>query len=219
MTKKYQVFVSSTFDDLKEEREAVIKCLLDSNCIPVGMEQFPASSMSQWEYITKMLEYTDYIVLITAGKYGSINKASGNDLSYTEEEYDYAQEKGIPVLTFIIKDPNKLTADKIEFDLDIRNKLNNFQEKLKNKQLVKFYTDVDDLKAQVATAINQAIQDIPAIGWIRANEISNDSSKDEMAERLSRMEKEIAERPIIKFGKEEANSENCPPGTIYFKYE
>lgn len=90
MEKRYQVFVSSTFEDLKEERAAVIKCLLDNNCIPVGMEQFPSSNMSQWEYIKKMMEYTDYVVLITAGKYGTIDTNSGKNLSYTEEEYDYA---------------------------------------------------------------------------------------------------------------------------------
>ena len=48
MDKKYQVFVSSTYEDLKMERQAVISCLLDMDCIPVGMEQFSASSLSQW---------------------------------------------------------------------------------------------------------------------------------------------------------------------------
>lgn len=49
--KKYQVFISSTYTDLIQERSAVIQCLLDNDCIPVGMEQFPASNMSQMEYI------------------------------------------------------------------------------------------------------------------------------------------------------------------------
>ena len=53
MDKKYQVFISSTYEDLKEERQAAIACLLDNNCIPVGMEQFPASPLRQWEYIKK----------------------------------------------------------------------------------------------------------------------------------------------------------------------
>jgi hypothetical protein len=40
--RRYQVFVSSTFIDLKEEREAVIRALLEMNCIPAGTELFPA---------------------------------------------------------------------------------------------------------------------------------------------------------------------------------
>ncbi len=51
MKKKYQVFISSTYRDLKEERIAVTLYLLDNDCIPVGMEQFPASNMSQMDYI------------------------------------------------------------------------------------------------------------------------------------------------------------------------
>ena len=55
MKKNYQVFVSSTYKDLEHERVAVSQTLLDCGCIPVGMEQFPASGMSQKEYIKKYL--------------------------------------------------------------------------------------------------------------------------------------------------------------------
>ena len=90
--KKYQVFVSSTYEDLKEERAAVSQTLLDLGCIPVGMEQFPASGMSQMDYIKKMLETCDYYILILAGRYGSVDLADG--IGYTEKEYDYAVANG-----------------------------------------------------------------------------------------------------------------------------
>lgn len=41
--KREQVFISSTFKDLVEERRAVIQTLLEADCIPAGMELFPAS--------------------------------------------------------------------------------------------------------------------------------------------------------------------------------
>ena len=75
--KRYQVFVSSTYKDLVEERSAVTSCLLDNDCIPVGMEQFPAMPISQWDYIKKMIDSSDYYLLIVAGKYGSIDPQSG----------------------------------------------------------------------------------------------------------------------------------------------
>lgn len=37
---KYQVFVSSTFEDLKDERKEITQAILESDCIPVGMEMF-----------------------------------------------------------------------------------------------------------------------------------------------------------------------------------
>ena len=38
--KKYQVFVSSTYKDLIEERAAVTQCLLEMGCIPVEWSSF-----------------------------------------------------------------------------------------------------------------------------------------------------------------------------------
>jgi hypothetical protein len=47
MEKKYQVFVSSTYRDLSEERQEVMQALLELDCIPVGMELFPATDDDQ----------------------------------------------------------------------------------------------------------------------------------------------------------------------------
>lgn len=85
MNKKYQVFVSSTYKDLKEERLAVTQQLLKMGFIPVGMEQFPASNMSQMEYIKMMLDSCDYYLLILAGKYGTVDT---DGIGFTEKEYD-----------------------------------------------------------------------------------------------------------------------------------
>lgn len=101
MNKKYQVFVSSTYKDLKEERMAVIRLLLKMGFIPVGMEQFPASNMSQMEYIKMMLDSCDYYLLILAGKYGSVDV---DGIGFTEKEYDYAIANGIPVMSILVED-------------------------------------------------------------------------------------------------------------------
>lgn len=72
MQKKYQVFVSSTYQDLIDERKEVTQALLESNCIPTGMELFPASSRMQWEIIKSVIDDCDYYLLILAGRYGSL---------------------------------------------------------------------------------------------------------------------------------------------------
>lgn len=41
---RYQIFVSSTFKDLREEREAVLNAILKLNQFPAGMELFPATN-------------------------------------------------------------------------------------------------------------------------------------------------------------------------------
>ncbi len=167
MKKKYQVFISSTYEDLKEERAAVTQCLLDNNCIPVGMEQFPASNMSQMEYIEKMLDDCDYYILIIGGRYGSLDD---DGVGYTEKEYNYAQQKGIPVMAFVNLHPEKLPNEKCEH-ANIE-KFRAFRDRVRNaKKLVKGYSDIGDLKANVVTAVNAAIREYPGIGWVRATDL------------------------------------------------
>lgn len=49
--KRYQVFVSSTYRDLTEERAAVIQAILNLEHLPAGMELFPAANDDQWTLI------------------------------------------------------------------------------------------------------------------------------------------------------------------------
>ena len=80
--KKYQVFISSTYTDLIEERKKILEVLLMADCIPAGMEAFVATDIEQFEVIKKVIDLCDYYVLIIGQRYGSINEATG--ISYTE---------------------------------------------------------------------------------------------------------------------------------------
>src|SRR5688572_2128201 len=97
MEKRYQVFVSSTFLDLKDARREVSQALLQMQCFPAGMELFPAADEEQLEFIKRVIDDCDYYLLILGGRYGSLD-AEG--VSYTEREFDYAVGKNIPVLAF-----------------------------------------------------------------------------------------------------------------------
>lgn len=170
MEKKYQVFISSTYEDLRDERQAVINCLLNMNCIPVGMEQFPSSPLSQWDYITKMIDMSDYLILIIAGRYGSIDPDS--NIGYTEKEYEYAKMKGIPVLSFLHEDISQLRLEKCGKTDDERELVNKFRERVRgDKKLVTFYSDANNLQNKVAVAIQAAIKDVPRAGWVKADEV------------------------------------------------
>jgi hypothetical protein len=74
MEKRYQVFVSSTYEDLQEERREVMQALLTLNCIPTGMELFPAADDDSWTWIKGFIEGCDYYVVIIGGRYGSTGK-------------------------------------------------------------------------------------------------------------------------------------------------
>src|SRR4028119_2333406 len=103
MSKRYQVFVSSTFADLQEERAKVQKAIMQLDCIPAGMELFPAIDEEQLEFIKRIIDDSDYYLLIIGGRYGTVSPKDG--ISYTEKEYDYAVSKGIRVIALLHKSP------------------------------------------------------------------------------------------------------------------
>jgi hypothetical protein len=67
MDKRYQVFVSSTFRDLQDERQEVMQALLELNCVPSGMELFPAANEDQWTLIKSVIDDCDYYLVVHPG--------------------------------------------------------------------------------------------------------------------------------------------------------
>ena len=165
MEKKYQVFISSTYTDLIDERKKVLESLLIAECIPAGMESFVATDESQFEVIKKVIDLCDYYVLLIGGRYGSINDET--KLSYTEMEYDYAVSKGIPVLVFCIDNISKLSSDKKEVEETKAAKLVMFKEKAVKNRMASIWTNADDLGSKVIAAIMKAKYEIERPGWVR----------------------------------------------------
>ena len=172
MDKKYQVFVSSTFTDLEEERKAIINSLLDAGYIPAGMEMFNAADDEQFKYIKKIIDYCDYYILIIAGRYGSVNPETC--ISYTEQEYDYAKAKGIPVLVFVYDKPFDLPFAKR--DDENREKFVGFRNKAMKGKMCRVWSDKTQLVSSVLTGLYEFIKSNPGIGWVRGSNHLNYNS-------------------------------------------
>jgi hypothetical protein len=167
MDPRYQIFTSSTFRDLIPERQVAMDAILELGHFPAGMEAFPAASVSPWDLIQRIIAESDYYVLIVAGKYGSIDPATG--VGYTEQEYDFAFNMGIPTLAFLHKDPMQLAGDKLELDPGARQKLDEFRKKVA-KRHCNFWTSPQDLKSAVMLGLVHEMRRNPRVGWIRADE-------------------------------------------------
>jgi|SRR5690625_586367 len=204
MQKKLQVFVSSTFEDLKEERQKAVEAILNNNHIPAGMELFKASNESQLDTVKKWIQESDIYMLLLGGRYGSIEPHSG--LSYTEVEYDYAIEQNIPVFSLILTEG--YTYGKLSSDPSLRLLEETYQEKyeaFKRKVKTKMIKEINSLE-EIATEIGNSItylKNDPSIefrGWVRPHNL-NDlfQSKSEL-----NSDKELFEE-IINFFEEEDN--------------
>ena len=177
MDKRYQVFVSSTFTDLQNVRAEIFKTLMSLDCIPAGMENFPAMDLEQFEFIKTIIDDCDYYLIIVGGRYGT---PSPSGVSYTELEYDYAVSKGMKVIAFLHDDIGSLPSRDTEAEPALRTKLEAFREKLKSGRLVKFWKSADELNAHVATSLMQTIKIYPAVGWVRANRVTSEESLQEL---------------------------------------
>ncbi len=171
MEKRYQVFVSSTYADLKEERQHVIQALMEMDCIPAGMELFPAADEEQWDFIKRVIDDCDYYLLIIGGRYGSVTE---NGISYTEKEFDYAVENELKVIALIHGEPDDIPLGKSERDENLRHKLCNFRDKVMDGRVVKHWNTATEIPGLVALSMTKTIKMYPAIGWVRANNVANE---------------------------------------------
>lgn len=176
MEKRYQVFVSSTYADLQDERQEVMQALLELDCIPAGMELFPAANEDQWTLIKKVIDDCDYYIVILAGRYGSIGP---DGLSYTEMEYRYAIETGKPVIGFVHRNPGTLPANRCESSDAGKAKLAEFREFVK-KKVCGFWENPADLGSQVSRSLVKLIKMHPGIGWVRGDMVPDEGAIEEI---------------------------------------
>jgi len=208
MNKKYQIFISSTYEDLKEERQAAIKSVLKIGHIPTGMELFHASNDDQWGVITKIIDECDYYLLIIGGRYGSLDDSG---ISYTEKEYDYAKEIGKPIIAFVHNDDNYLDGTEKNPD-----KLRKFKEKVMNNKLVDKWENKDALSSGIVLGLLDVCKDCPASGWIRGDQIPSDSLMMEVI-RLQNENAELKSELANSSGRIEKTTEHLQQGDQLFK--
>ncbi|MEY9953128.1 DUF4062 domain-containing protein [Leifsonia sp. EB34] len=162
---KYQVFISSTYEDLRDEREQVIKAVLEMGHIPVGMEMFSAADEEQWKIIARHIEESDYYAVVIAHRLGSL---TGDGISYTRKEYEHAVAQGIPVLGFIIDDKAPWPGDRTETGADSQRALVDFKALVRAKP-VSFWSSAEDLYGRFSVALMKAFAANPREGWVRAS--------------------------------------------------
>jgi nucleoside 2-deoxyribosyltransferase len=177
MDTRYQVFVSSTSADLRDARQEVILTLLRLDMIPAGMEIFPASNVDLFDLIKRVIDDCDYFLVIVGNSYGSVSQSG---VSYTQIEYEYALEKGKPIMAFLHSAPDSLPAETTKIG---RDRLKRFRTKLKKKPCC-YWSSPTELALLVSSSLLQQIKAQPAIGWIKANKeprtvrVSNDIIQD-----------------------------------------
>lgn len=142
--RRFKVFISSTYEDLKQERLDASLEVLKLGHIPFGMELFIAGR-SSIDIIEEAIKDCDVYVLICGKVYGSIYQ---NDQSYTDYEYEYAKKLNKPRFSIV---------QKLDDTEDISDKQKVFRMKVLNEQC-EFFANSTELTNKLATNLHVIIE-------------------------------------------------------------
>ena len=188
MNKKLQVFVSSTYTDMRSERQAAVEAILQSGHIPAGMELFAAGNETQMEIIRRWIDDSDVFMLILGGRYGSIEPKSKK--SYIELEYNYAIEKNKPLFSAVASDEYiesklKSTLGINAIERDNTALLNKFKEQVR-KRICKTVEELKDLATITRDSLREYEKIDSLIGWVRSSELINNKKAREAYDKQAR---------------------------------
>ncbi|MEK3701931.1 DUF4062 domain-containing protein [Paenibacillus sp. FSL R10-2199] len=165
--KKLQVFISSTYTDLLEERQAAVQAILDAGHIPAGMELFQAGSQSQKDTIQRWIDESDVYLLILGARYGSLEPSTQK--SYTHWEYDYAGQVGKPRFAIVISDEaiERKGKENINFiEREYYQKWKEFKTEVLSR-IARIFVDNKDIKLAIHGALNDILGRYPNLhGWV-----------------------------------------------------
>lgn len=192
MERRHQIFISSTFADLIDERAEIIQALLELDCMPAGMEMFPATNAAAWDLIKGVIDDSDYYCLVIGGRYGSVDT---DGVGFTEKEYDYAVRSGKPLIAFLHKKPGEIPSSRSEQAEEGRQKLAVFRKKVEAVHHCKYWSSPEELGGQVSRGLISLRKTHPSEGWVPGAYAMDESTRVELATlraRVAELESEIS---------------------------
>lgn len=176
MEKRFQVFVSSTYEDLITEREIISMAVLRSHNIPSGMELSSGANERTLDVIYRWIDDSDFYLLVLGGRYGSLDTSTG--VSYTELEYNYAKAHGKPVIVLWLTEEyidKKISRGKISariaYERINADKWMNFKRRVTQDSFCIPVSDSSELEAKVFAALDSVKKSHSLGGWIKTSDV------------------------------------------------
>jgi hypothetical protein len=136
-----KVFISSVMRGFGDEREASRKAVESLRMTPVMAETFGAKPHSSQLACLEGVRASDIYVLVLGAKYGFVAQSG---LSVTEEEFNEARQRGLPILAFVQKVEREPKQQEF-FDRLGRYEAGYF---------VAFFNEPNELQTKVTTALH-----------------------------------------------------------------
>jgi tetratricopeptide (TPR) repeat protein len=149
-------FISSASGSLEDYRAAAMDACSRHEITPIAMERFTADDQPPIEVCQAKVRSAHVLILLLADRYGV--RPDGHDRSYTELEYDWAMQHGIPVLTYVATDgfswsgPPRDAAALSQYTEDMA-ALQRFIARVKKAHTVKRFAGLDNFRMDLYEAL------------------------------------------------------------------
>jgi hypothetical protein len=162
-----RVYVSSTYEDLHEHRNAVARVLRQLGHEVAAMEEYVAEGTRPLAKVLEDVAASDVYVGLFAWRYGyvpatgpAVGDAVPGESSITEYEYRQALASGKPVVIFLLNERVAWPVHYIDRDPVSAEALRQLREELQREHLVSFFDTPEALATQVAVAVStQGLRD------------------------------------------------------------
>ena len=175
-----RIFVSSSFEDLREHRAAAIRVLRQLGHEVLAMEDMIAGSAAPLAKVVEMVDRSEAYVGVFAWRYGYVPtraavppapppanlpvvKGATAETSITHYEYLRALERNLPVMAFLLDENCPWPPQLIDgFDQTRAqappnaDKIRRLRQELQQERVVSWFTTPSDLEARVSAAVTMA---------------------------------------------------------------
>lgn len=149
-----RVYVSSTYQDLKECRQAIRSALQRMGLDDIAMEIYTAGEERPVDRCLDDVRSADIYVGVLAWRYGFV--PAGEEISITEMEYRAAGAAGIPRLMFVLDEDAQWRRSAMDKN---SSRIDAFREHVLTTHVCDTFMSEDDLRAKVAEAVSRHVQD------------------------------------------------------------
>ena len=146
-----RIFISSTFSDLVDYREAVHAAIHRLENHADDMIFWSADERSPDAVSADNVKQADFMVLIVGHKYGSI--VSNDTRSFTELEYDTAKANGVPVFAFFVEPFHPWPPTHVDIESEKRDLLSRFKVRVERECVRQYFTTTESLAMLVTQAV------------------------------------------------------------------
>jgi len=159
------IYLSSTYDDLKDYRAAVFEALRKAGYEVLAMEDYVATDRRPVEKCLTDVAEADIYVGLFAFRYGYVPPAEHSNpdgLSITELEFRHAERRRIPCLVFVMAE-EAAALKFVDAYIDQENKgerINRLRQYLLTEKTASFFSSPYTLAIDVQAAVTKQLEEI-----------------------------------------------------------